>query len=167
MIRAVAITAPSLQSVGLPASVEPRRGSADILAPVSSLRTILTLVLIAWLPLNCCCRLQAVFGMIDQEHAAHHLCSHDRSGGGCDDHPEPDDHDHDCGCDGHKPFALRTATVVLDDLAIPPVVIDLTAAFDHALSPATPVVAAAWRDEARLRVKAGSSLLRHHCALTV
>jgi hypothetical protein len=133
---------------------------------VSSLRTIFTLVLIAWLPLNCCCRLQAMFGMIDQQHAAHHLSSHDRCGG-CDDHPEPDDHNHGCGCDGHKPFALRTATVVLDDLAIPPVVIDLTAAFDHALSPATPVVAAAWGDEARLRVKAGSSLLRHHCALTV
>lgn len=125
-------------------------------------------MLIAWLPLNCCCRLQAMFGMIDESHAAHHLCSHDRSGEhGCDDHPHPDDHDHDCGCAGHEPFAVRTAPVVFDDLAIQPMVIDLSAVVDHALRPATPVVAALWRDEARLRVKAGSSLLRHHCALTV
>lgn len=167
MIRGGAITAATLQSVGLLTLVEPLRGYADILVPVTSLRTILTLMLLAWLPLNCCCRLQAMFGMIDQEHAVHHLCSHDSSGGGCESHPEPHDHDHDCGCAGHDAFTVRTVPIVLDDLAIPSVVIDLTAVFDHAMSPSTPVVATAWCDEARLRVKAGSSLLRHHCALTV
>lgn len=138
---------------------------------MTPLRTILTFVLIAWLPLNCCCRLQAMLGMLDDHShpACHHVCAKHAEGDDCppQHHHDNKDHDHDCGCGGHETMAVRTAVSLLDHLAVQPLIIDLAALQAVEIRPVTPAASYCWRDEARFRVKAGGSLLRRHCALTV
>lgn len=128
------------------------------------------LLLACWLPLNCCCRMQAMLGMIEHHEPAGggHICSH--AAPKCDPGEpgrETDPDHHDCTCDGHDAVAVRTASVAIDDLSVATPVIDLAAVVQPPVAATSDTTRASRRDEAGSRVKAGSSLLRQHCALTV
>jgi hypothetical protein len=131
-------------------------------------RTILTFILVAWLPVSCCCRLAAIEGVFSdvmtlfQAHHHPHACSHADDG----DDGTTHDSDQSCECPAHDQVYVRAAATAVPaatpaPVAIMPVPPVVTAVF--ALSP----IVCVDDDRAETRIRACSTLLRLHCALTI
>jgi hypothetical protein len=132
---------------------------------MSFARVILTLLLAAWLPLSCCCRLHAlqdtfadILGVFGSSHVA---CSHCHR-----ESTAPGEPDQDCACDSHDQAFVRVAqNDVHDEAAQIAPMMPVPAVLMALIAPPRPVDTASVDVDARL--KAGSTLLRLHCALTI
>jgi hypothetical protein len=131
---------------------------------MSFVRTLIPVFLALWLPLSCHCRLQAIQATIadttDWFVVTPHACGHDHHH---DDGPQPD---HDCDCHSHDQVLLRAAGLTLDSADPVAALLSPVPAMPCLSLPASPALARAGPpDPAQL--KAGCTLLRLHCALTI
>lgn len=147
--------------------MQPRLPLTDILrTPMAIARTILTLILVAWLPISCCCRLSVlqdvvsdVRGTFEAHHT--HACV---PAGACGDRGPASDAA--CECPAHDQVYVRAAAPDLSGpAAVPVAVMPLPPVVTATGVPSRPFVADDDRAEARIR--ACSTLLRLHCALTI
>lgn len=129
-------------------------------------RIILVLILAAWLPISCCCRLavlQDVFADARGVFEAHHSLA-DASANACDDHSPASDPS--CECPAHDQVYLRASAPDISGPAPAPVAampLPRVVTADFAPSPSF----TRDDDRAEARIRACSTLLRLHCALTI